>query len=417
MRHLNKPAHYINEYARESIAFVLAGGRGTRLGSLTRVRAKPATPFGGKYRIIDFTMSNCINSGIRRVGVMTQYNALGLISHLQRTWGHLVSERGEFVSLLPAHLGTSNNWYTGTADAIYQNLTLLEHNSAEYVVILAGDHVYSMNYLPMIEAHAKSQSDVTIACIETPAKYADQFGVVQTNHEGTITQFVEKPKDPSPYVQEDGNVLASMGIYVFSRKALIEMLEEDHQNEHSSHDFGNDILPKALHTHKLSTFRFRDENGDIGYWRDVGTIEAYYDASMELVAPVPRLNLYDNQWPVWTYQEQLPPVKLTHDSEGQHASARDSLISAGSVFVGSRISRSLCCYNVRIDAGSEVHQSILLPNVHVGKNCVIHHAIIDEGCEIPDGIVIGEDAEDDSNRFSITENGVVLVTRETLENL
>ncbi|GGA90910.1 glucose-1-phosphate adenylyltransferase [Neiella marina] len=417
MRLINPPGRYIDEVARNTIAYVLAGGKGTRLGNLTRVRAKPATPFGGKYRIIDFTLSNCINSGVRRIGVMTQYNAIGLVQHIQRTWSHLVSEMGEFVNLLPAHLGTSNSWYTGTADAIWQNIKMLEMVNTEYVLILAGDHVYSMDYLPMLHAHVERGADVSVGCVEVPQRLGHQFGVIQCDDQGTITQFIEKPSDPSPYAQPSGNVLASMGIYVFSKQVLLDLLHADHADENSSHDFGNDILPKALSSHKLVTYHYEDEHGNPGYWRDVGTIEAYYDASMDLVTAIPQLNLYDANWPIWTYQEHLPPVKLSHDSCGHHACAKDSLISAGCVFIGSQISRSLCCYNVRIEAGSEVHQSILLPDVRVGNNCSIHHAIVDEGCVIPDNTEIGEDAELDAQRFAITENGVVVVTREHLAQL
>lgn len=417
MRLVNPPGRYIDDIARNTIAYVLAGGKGTRLGSLTKVRAKPATPFGGKYRIIDFTLSNCMNSGIRRVGVMTQYNAIGLVQHVQRTWSHLVSEMGEFVSLLPAHLGSSNGWYTGTADAIWQNLKMLDMANTDYVLILAGDHVYSMDYLEMLHKHVEQGADVTIGCVEVPQRLGNQFGILQCDEQGQINQFIEKPKDPAPYALASGNVLASMGIYVFNKQVLLELLHADHQDENSSHDFGNDILPKALANHKLIAHHFTDQDGRPGYWRDVGTIEAYYDASMDLVAAIPRLNLYDNSWPIWTYQEHLPPVKLTHDSCGHHANVTDSLISAGCVFIGSQISRSLCCYNVRVEAGAEVHQSILLPDVQVGANSIVHHAIVDEGCIIPDGLEIGEDAALDAKRFAITENGVVVVTREHLRQL
>ena len=417
MRQVPQPARYIHDLARNTVAYVLAGGKGTRLGSLTKVRAKPATPFGGKYRIIDFTLSNCINSGIHRIGVLTQYNAIGLINHIQRTWGHLSSEMGEFVSLLPAHLGESKSWYAGTADAIWQNLQTLEQSLANYCLVLAGDHVYTMDYLKMIEAHVNTNADVTVGCIDVPPEIARRFGVLECDADGTIRQFAEKPDDPSPYIQPDGAILASMGIYVFSKKALIDLLAIDHETPESSHDFGKDILPKAIQSHRLVAYRFTDDNNRPGYWRDVGTLEAYYEASMELLAAVPRLNLYDRDWRIWTYQEHLPPVRLTHDSAGHHALVQDSLISTGSLFIGSKVSRSICCYSVRIESDAEVCHSILLPDVHVGKGCQIQRAIVDEGCRVPDGMMIGHDREADAQRFSITDNGVVMVTREHLNRL
>ncbi|GAA5216327.1 glucose-1-phosphate adenylyltransferase [Corallincola platygyrae] len=418
MKVMKPPARFYPDVCQRTFTMVLAGGRGTRLHDLTQARAKPATFFGGKYRIIDFTLSNCFNSGFHRVGVLTQYNAFYLIAHIQRTWGKYTGEQGQYVAVLPAEQRAECDWYTGTANAVHQNFWLLERHPIDYALILAGDHVYSMDYLTMMEQHADSNADITISTMEVPSHMAHQFGVVVTDANGRIQRFVEKPSDTKGLESRPGMVRISMGIYAFNKPLLKELLHDDAQCPESQNDFGYDILPKALASGcHLHAYDFVDSEGNPGYWKDVGTIEAYFDGNMELLAPLPRLNLYDPYWPITSHQEQRAPGKLSRGKNGEPGIVSDSLISAGSIVSGAEVSRSVLSYDVCVAAGSEVHHCILLPQTKIGKNCLINHAIIDEECVIPDGTVIGEDAELDAERFLVTEDGIVVVTKERLKRL
>ncbi|TCI04103.1 glucose-1-phosphate adenylyltransferase [Corallincola luteus] len=418
MHIVKKPARFFPDVCQRTYTLVLAGGRGTRLHDLTQARAKPATFFGGKYRIIDFTLSNCINSGFHRIGVLTQYNAFYLIAHIQRTWARYSGEHGEYVGILPAEQRKESDWYSGTANAVYQNLWLLERQPIDFVLILAGDHVYTMDYLTMMDQHDETGSDITISTMEVPLELGSLFGVVLTDEHNRITGFVEKPVDCTPYQSSPGKVRVSMGIYGFRLQALSQLLHEDAKNLDSQHDFGYDVLPKALaEGYVMHAHDFIDEDGLPGYWRDVGTIEAYYDSNMELLAPLPRLNLYNPVWPITSYQEQRAPGKLSRGVNGEPGTACDSLISAGSIISGAEVTRSVLSYDVCIAANSEVNHCILLPQVKIGKNCHINHAIVDEECEIPDGTVIGDDAELDAERFLVTDDGIVVVTKERLNRI
>ncbi len=418
MKVIKPPARFFPDVCQQTFTLVLAGGRGTRLYDLTQTRAKPATFFGGKYRIIDFTLSNCFNSGFHRVGVLTQYNAFYLIAHLQRTWARYSGEQGQYVAILPAEQRHECDWYSGTANAVYQNMWLVERHPIDYVLILAGDHVYSMDYLPFMQQHVDARADITLSTMEVPARLAKQFGVVVTDASGMITRFVEKPAHTEGLESSPGMVRISMGIYAFGKRQLSSLLAEDAASAGSQHDFGFDILPKALAAgYRMQAVDFVDDQGRPGYWRDVGTIEAYYDANMELLSPLPRLNLYDPKWPITSHQEQRAPGKLSRGVNGESGVVADSLISAGSIVSGAEMSRCVLSYDVRIAEGSEVHHCILLPQAHIGRNCVISHAIIDEECILPDGMVIGEDAELDAERFLVTEGGIVVVTKERLKQL
>jgi glucose-1-phosphate adenylyltransferase len=418
MQIIRKPLRYIERLCRNTVALVLAGGRGTRLQGLTRLRAKPATSYGGKYRIVDFTLSNCMNSGIRRVGVATQYEAVTLAGHIQRSWGHLRSEMGEWVGLLPARQQQqTDDWYAGTADAVYQNLAVLEEMDPDFLLILAGDHVYLMNYLPMLEHHESVGADITVAGLEVPAGIADQFGVLTCDRTHRVASFVEKPADPLALASEDGRVLASMGIYVFSRATIRDILASDAADPGSSRDFGKDVIPALIRERHVSCHRFTDpQTGEPGYWRDVGTVDAFFRGHMELVQPVPRINLYDPRWPVWSYSPHLPPAKLAPDADDRRGLARDSLLSSGCIVTGGEVSNSVLAYQSRVDR-SEVSSSVLLPGATVGPGCRLHQVILDEDVVVPAGIEIGFDAAADRQRFDVTENGAVLVTRDRVAQL
>ena len=402
------------EITRRTLVLILAGGEGSRLKGLTKWRAKPAVPFGGKYRIIDFALSNCINSGLRRVGVLTQYKSHSLIRHLQRAWGFLRAEIGEFVEILPAQQRMSKDWYLGTADALYQNLDIMRRDSPEYVVVLGGDHIYAMDYSKMLMTHVRAGSDLTVGCIEVPIDEARDFGVMSINEEMNIVEFTEKPENPEPMPGKPDTALASMGIYIFSTSFLYNALIADADDPDSSHDFGKNIIPKAIETSKAAAFPFRDESEGIAYWRDVGTLDSYWKTNMELCDIDPQLNLYDRDWPIWTYQTQHPPAKFIFDDEGRRGEAIDSLVSGGCIISGARIKRSIIFFASRIDSHSQVKDSVILPKVAIGQNCRIRNAIIDKGCYIADGTVIGEDPEEDAKRFYVTENGITLVTPEML---
>ena len=406
---------FVSRLTRDTLALILAGGQGTRLRHLTLWRAKPAVPFGGKFRVIDFPLSNCMNSGIRRIGVLTQYKAHSLIQHIQKGWGFLRGEFGEFVELLPAQQRIDLSWYAGTADAIYQNLDIIRNHHPSYILILAGDHIYKMDYGPMLAAHVERDADVTVGCIEVPLERAGAFGVMTVDAESHVSGFIEKPERPEAIPDRPDVALASMGIYVFNPEFLYEQLIRDADTVSSTHDFGKDILPSVIGRYRVLAYPFRDPLSQRqAYWRDVGTVDAYWEANMELIGVTPELNLYDQAWPIWTYQEQLPPAKFVFDDEGRRGMAVDSMVSGGDIISGALVRRSLLFSNVHVDSYSLVQDSVILPNVDIGQRCRLMRAVVDKGCRIPDGTVIGEDAAQDAQRFHVTPGGLVLVTPEML---
>lgn len=415
------------QFPSKAVALVLAGGRGSRLFELTDRRAKPAVYFGGKYRIVDFAMSNCVNSGIRRIGVLTQYKSHSLLRHLQRGWGFLRGETNEFVDLLPAQQRINEeSWYRGTADAVYQNIDILStHNPApEYVVILAGDHVYKMNYAEMLADHVESGAECTVACIEVPRTEASGFGVMAVDENRRITAFVEKPADPPAMAGKPDRSLCSMGVYIFNAKYLYGELMRDTADSSSSHDFGKDIIPRAVqngcamsHSFDRSCVHAPDERpGREDYWRDVGTVDAYWEANIDLTDTDPALNLYDSHWPIWTYQQQLPPAKFVHNQADRRGVAIESMVSGGCIMSG-EINRSLLYSGCRVHSYTRVDWSVLLPEVDIGRGARLKRCIIDHGVKIPAGMVIGEDPVDDARRFRRTENGITLVTQQMIEKL
>lgn len=407
---------------KRAVALVLAGGRGSRLKSLTDRRAKPAVYFGGKFRIVDFALSNCLNSGIRRIGVITQYKSHSLLRHVQRGWGFLKSEMNEFVDLLPAQQRTDDeSWYRGTADAVYQNQDILASYGADYIVVLAGDHIYKMNYALMLADHVAKGRECTVGCIAVPRHEATAFGVMHVNESHMILDFVEKPADPPPMPNDPNRSLASMGIYIFNARYLYKELERDISDPNSSHDFGKDIIPRAVRNAQAAAHPFElsavgTRHNEEPYWRDVGTIDAYWDANIDLTATDPKLNLYDTRWPIWTYQAQLPPAKFVHDQPDRRGMAIESVVSGGCIVSGS-VHRSVLFSNVRVHSHSNVNWSVLLPGVQVGRRARLTRVVVDRGCFIPDDIVIGEDVEQDAKRFYRSENGITLVTREMLDKL
>ncbi len=403
---------FVSRLTQDTLALILAGGRGSRLKHLTLWRAKPAVPFGGKFRIIDFPLSNCVNSGIRRIAVLTQYKAHSLIRHIQQGWSFLRAELGEFVELVPAQQRVKASWYAGTADAVYQNLDIIQAHGARYVLVLAGDHIYKMDYGPMVAFHAERGAQLTIGVIEVPLDRARAFGVLEVDADWRVTRFEEKPERPTPLAGRPDQALASMGIYVFDADFLERCLVEDAQRPGSSHDFGKDIIPRAIEAHRVMAYPFRDESGRQAYWRDVGTVDAYWEANMELVSVTPPLNLYDRDWPIWTYQPQLPPAKFVFDDEGRRGMAVDSLVSGGCIVSGAVARRSLLFSGVRVHEGAVVEDSLLLPEVEVGAGCRLRRVVVDKGCRIPPGTVIGEDPEEDGRRYYLSEQGVVLVIPE-----
>jgi glucose-1-phosphate adenylyltransferase len=407
---------------KRAIALVLAGGRGSRLMNLTDRRAKPAVYFGGKFRIVDFALSNCLNSGIRRIGVITQYKSHSLLRHLQRGWAFLKNEMNEFVDLLPAQQRNDNeNWYRGTADAVYQNQDILESYGADYIVVLAGDHIYKMNYALMLADHVAKGRECTVGCIAVPRSEASAFGVMAVGDNSLITEFLEKPADPPAMPGSTDMSLASMGIYIFNAAYLYAELERDMADPDSSHDFGKDIIPRAVRNGNASAHPFSmscvpNAEDEEPYWRDVGTIDAYWDANIDLTATEPKLNLYDTRWPIWTYQAQLPPAKFVHNQDDRRGLAIESTVSGGCIVSGS-VFRSVLFSSVRVHSYSSVNWSVLLPGVQIGRGARITRAVIDRGCVIPDGMVIGEDAVLDSERFHRSENGITLVTSTMLKKL
>jgi glucose-1-phosphate adenylyltransferase len=408
-------SRFVSRLTRDTLALVLAGGSGTRLKGLTRWRSKPAVPFGGKFRIVDFPLSNCINSGIRRVGVLTQYKAHSLIRHLQQGWSFLRAELGEFIELLPAQQRIDACWYAGTADAIYQNLDIIRLHSPTYVLILAGDHIYQMDYGPMLAYHVENDADMTIGCFEVSLEMARSFGVMAVDDNWRVTGFDEKPQHPKPIPGSSDTALASMGIYVFNTEFLFEHLIADADNPNSSRDFGKDVIPACMENHEVVAYPYRDPlAGRQAYWRDVGTVDAYWSANMELIGVSPELNMYDKSWPIWTYQEQLPPAKFVFDDDDRRGMAVDSMVSGGCIISGAKVQHSLLFSNVCVNSYSSVSDSVVLPNVTIGRHCRVHRAVIDKGCSIPDGTIIGEDPVADAERFHVTESGIVLVCPEML---
>jgi len=410
----NSP-RFISNLTRSTLALIMAGGRGERLKQLTQWRAKPAVPFGGKFRIIDFPLSNCINSGIRRIGVLTQYKSHSLNLHIQKGWGYLRGEFGEFVELLPAQQRIESSWYAGTADSIFQNLDIIRAHSPEFVLILAGDHIYKMDYGAMLAKHAENDADVTVGCIEVPIEQASAFGVMGVDDDMRIRQFEEKPANPKPMPGKDDEALCSMGIYIFNTDLLFELLIRDADTKNSSHDFGKDIIPYAISKYRVFAYPFTNAGSSIqAYWRDVGTVDAFWEANLELIGITPELNLYDNDWPIWTHQEQLPPAKFIFDDIDRRGMAVDSMVSGGCIISGAVVRHSLLFSNVKVDNYSVIDSSVVLPDVSIGKNCKILHAIIDKACKIPDGMMIGLNEEEDKKRFYVSPNGVVLVTPDML---
>ncbi len=407
-------SRFVSLLTRETLALILAGGRGTRLQQLTQWRAKPAVPFGGKFRIIDFPLSNCMNSGVRKIAVLTQYKAHSLIRHIQKGWSFMRGEFGEFVELFPASQRIETSWYAGTADAVFQNLDILRSHSPKYVLVLAGDHVYKMDYGPMLAQHAAENADMTIGCIEVPVEQARGFGVMSVDTAGRVVGFTEKPDNPQPIPGRDGIALASMGIYVFNIGFLFDQLIKDADTPGSSRDFGKDIIPSAIGSHRVVSYPFQGVGQQQIYWRDVGTVDAFWEANMELTRVQPELNLYDEDWPIWTYQEQLPPAKFVFDDDERRGMAVDSMVSGGCVISGAKLKRSLLFSDVKVEAGSFLKDAMILPKVEIGRNCRITKAVIDKGCVIPDGTVIGEDPEEDAGRFYRSPGGVVLVNGESM---
>jgi glucose-1-phosphate adenylyltransferase len=405
---------------RATCAFVLAGGRGTRLMQLTDWRCKPAVPFGGKFRIIDFTLSNCVNSGIRRIGVATQYKAQSLIRHLQRGWSFLDGRFQEFVDILPAQQQVAENWYRGTADAVFQNLDALRRNSPRFALILSGDHIYKMDYAKMLTEHVANQADLTVACIDVPIADASAFGVVSIDRERRVRGFAEKPADPQAIPDQPGRALASMGIYVFNAEFLYEQLIRDSDEPNSTHDFGKDIIPHLVPRYRVYAHSFSDSCVDASdirkpYWRDVGTVDAYWEANIELTKVTPELNMYDEDWPIWTHQEQLPPAKFVFDDDNRRGMAVDSLVSGGIIVSGARVRRSMLFSKVQAHSYSEIEDSVVLPNVDIGRRARLRKVVIDKHCRIPEGMEIGYDQEADRKRFYVSPRGVTLVTPEMLD--
>jgi glucose-1-phosphate adenylyltransferase len=407
---------------KRAIALVLAGGRGSRLMNLTDSRAKPAVYFGGKFRIVDFALSNCLNSGIRRIGVVTQYKSHSLLRHLQRGWAFLKSEMNEFVDLMPAQQRSGDeSWYRGTADAVLQNRDILESYGADYIVVLAGDHIYKMNYSLMLADHVAKGRDCTVACIAVPRAEASAFGVMAVDEHSMVTEFLEKPADPPAMPGNPDMSLASMGIYIFNAAYLYRELARDIKDPNSSHDFGKDIIPHAVRhgdaaAHPFALSCVPASTVAEPYWRDVGTIDAYWDANIDLTATEPELNLYDQQWPVWTYQAQLPPAKFVHNQEDRRGMAIESMVSGGCIVSG-HVFRSVLFSSVRVHSYAKVHWSVLLPGVQVGRGASLNRVVIDRGCSIPDGMVIGEDEAIDAQRFHRSPNGITLVTATMLAKI
>ncbi len=402
---------------RKVLTFIMAGGKGERLLPLTKDRTKPAVPFGGIYRIIDFTLSNCINSGLRKIYILTQYKSASLQRHIRLGWNFLPSELGQFIELLPAQQRIGDSWYMGTADAIFQNIYTLEMDKPDEVLILAGDHIYKMNYYSMIDVHREQDADLTVGVVEVEKSKAKHLGVVEVDAAGRVSGFFEKPANPKIIPGKPDKIYGSMGIYVFNQSVLVQELLEDAKNNKSSHDFGKDIIPQMLKKGmKVVAYNFRNKDKIEEYWRDIGTIDAYYEANMELIHVNPTFNLYDQEWPLRTFQEQYPPVKTVHSGdqeEGRVGLVLDSVVSEGCVVSGGRVQRSILSPNVRINSFSEVYDSILMEGVNVGRYAKIKRAIIDKDVSIPQGMIIGFNLEEDKKKFFVSESGIVVVAKGT----
>lgn len=404
------------QLARQTLAIVLAGGRGARLGPLTEGRAKPAVPFGGKFRIIDFALSNCLNSGIRRIGIATQYQSHGLIHHVQRGWSFLDGRFNEFVELLPAQQSENTDWYKGTADAVYQNLEILRRHAPRLVLVLAGDHVYKMDYTRMLYEHVERGADMTVGCVEVSvAEAASQLGVMAVNADFRVVGFDEKPAIPRTLPGRADACLGSMGIYVFNSEFLFDHLVDDALRKTSSHDFGHDLIPYLVHDgRRVFAHRLQDSctqlNEGKPYWRDVGTIDAYWEANLELTRVSPALNLYDTSWPIWTHQEQLPPAKFVFDLDERRGCAVDSMVSGGCIVSGSTVHNSILFSSVRVHSYCEISEAVILPDVEIGRGSKLKRVVIDQGCRIPRGLKAGYDPVEDAGRFHVTEKGVTLIT-------
>ena len=414
-----RSSRFISQLTRDTFAIILAGGRGSRLQQLTEFRAKPAVHFAGKFRIIDFTLSNCVNSGIRKIGVATQYKAHSLIRHIQRGWSFLDGRFNEFIQLLPAQQQIDETqWYQGTADAVYQNLPFLHRCNPEYVLIVAGDHIYKMDYGRMLASHVRQGADMTVACIDVPLADARDFGVMAVDGADRVVDFVEKPLVPPAIPGNPERALVSMGIYVFNTRFLVEQLERDAATPGSSRDFGKDIIPRIVARHRVCAHRFADScvGSDVQkpYWRDVGTLDAYWEANMDMTKVTPELDLYDGQWPIWTHQKQLPPAKFVFDDNDRRGMAVDSLIASGSIVSGATVRNSLLFSSVRVHSWARVESSVVLPEVEIGRNAVLRRCVVDRQCRIPEGMVIGENPEQDRQRFYVSPRGVTLVTARML---
>ena len=409
---------YVSRLTSGALAVVMAGGRGERLRDLTLHRCKPATPFGGKFRIIDFVLSNCVNSGIRQIYLMTQYKGQSLIQHVQRGWSYLRGEFGEFIDVVPAQQQVGEHWYRGTADCVYQNLELIRALRPKHVLVLAGDHIYKMDYGPMVAYHVEKGADITVGVVEVPREKASDFGVLTTTEWNRVTNFTEKPRNPDPIPGRADVALASMGIYIFNARLLEKLLIADAADDKSQHDFGRNVIPAAISMLHVVAYPFTDvKTRAQNYWRDVGTVDAYYDANIELVHVAPELNLYDEEWPIWTYQLHQPPAKFVLDEDGRRGVAVNSMVSGGCIISGASVNQSLLFSNVRIEERTTIDRSVVLPGAKVGARCTVNHAVLDEGCEIPDGMRIGVDRDQDVARFHVTDNGVVLVTPDMLARL
>jgi glucose-1-phosphate adenylyltransferase len=416
----NTGSHFHSNISHDTLALILAGGRGSRLHQLTDWRAKPAVPFGGKFRIIDFPLSNCVNSGFRRIGVVTQYKAQSLIRHIQHGWSFLDGRFKEFIELLPAQQRTADEtWYQGTADAVFQNIDIMQRHAAKYVMILGGDHIYKMDYSKLLAEHIAKGADMTVACLEVPLEEATAFGVMGVNEAWQVTSFTEKPAHPAPIPGQPEKALASMGIYVFNAAFLYQQLIRDHQTQDSSHDFGKDLIPYLVPRYRVFAHRFQNScvnmaYDTVPYWRDVGTIDAYWEANVDLVGVTPELNLYDADWPIWTHQEQLPPAKFVFDDDDRRGQALDSSVSGGCIISGATVRRSLLFSNVKVNSFSSVEDSVILPDVVVGRHARLRRVVVEKRCSIPEGLVVGYDPDEDRKRFYVSEKGITLITPEML---
>ncbi len=417
-RRMHDP-RFVSQLTRNTFALILAGGRGSRLHELTDFRAKPAVPFGGNFRIIDFTLSNCVNSGVRRVGVATQYKAQSLIRHLQLGWSFLDGRLNEFIEIMPAQQQSSDeHWYQGTADAVFQNLREIRHARPEYVLVLSGDHIYRMDYGRVLLDHVANQADLTVACIEVPLEDASSFGVMSVDEANRVLDFTEKPIQPRPLPGAPDKALASMGIYVFNANFLYELLLRDADDPRSCHDFGKDIIPHCVQRYRTYAQNFSQscvtEPGKPAYWRDVGTLDAYWAANLDLVQVTPDLDLYSEHWPIWTWQPQTPPAKFVFDDETRRGKAVDSMVAGGCIVSGAIVRRSMLFSGVHVHSYATIEDSMVLPHVHIGRHCVLKKCIIDKNSRIPDGTVIGMDPVQDKQRFRVTASGITLVTKEML---